>query len=366
MNKKKSRINALLISAMLVLTLLTPISGSEAQNEMINLVNFEETISITNIDITRAKKEVAIKQYDLKEAQADENELGDSDIETAKNRGYNVKEASMNLAYERWLLSEIEESVVNEGVDNYFSYLLKAEEIVLQESKLERLTNELDKINTQIIVGTAVASTRVAKELEISQEDFNLTVLEFELDSLALDLNNSLLWDLDTTIEIFDMEIPDVDFEIEDLDALVETVLEENGELVYLNDQLELAEMYLEILYDEEYEDEDSEIIDAKADIADIELSITDTKFNTEYEVRSTYNSLLNSKDQMTIRDLELANLEYALEISQKRLEVGLEVSGTIESDQEAVAYGELYLEQSRLDYYSAVEDFRNMVTFED
>lgn len=364
----KKRINALLISAVLILTLLSPVFGSETQNEKINLVNFEETILVTDLDIVKAKKSVTLKQYDLKEAQADEDDkvVGSTDIETKKNLGYNVQYATMNVDYERWLLSEIEKSVVLEGKSNYFGYLLKLEEIELQQSKIARLNKELDKINTRIEIGTAVVSEKITKELEISSEEFNLSAMEFDLDSLALDLNKSLIWDLDTTIEVFNMDIPTVSYKVEDLDALIESVLENNGELVKLNEELELAEMDLEFLYEEEYEDEDSEIIDAKSDIKNIELDIRDKKLNLEYDVRSTYNSLLNSKDQMTIRELELENLNYTLEITQKRFDVGLEVIASVESDEEALAYGDLNLKQSRLDYYIAVETFKNMTTFEE
>jgi outer membrane protein TolC len=367
MKTRKSKINALLISTVLVLTLISPIFGTESQNEKINIRNFEEAILVTDIEITRTKKAAAIEQYNLKSAEADEHTAGDSDLETKRNRGYNVKKAQKDLDYTFWLVSEKEKSVVLEGKDNYFNYLLKQDEIALQKSKIARLKKELAKIETKISLGTAVQSLKVSKELEISKEEFNLVTLEFDLESIALQLNKSLKWDLETTIDVFPTDIPTVVFDVEDLVAVVETVFENHGEVNKLNIELELAEMDLEFLEeDENNEEDDRVIIDAKADIDNLKLDIQAKKLNLEYDIRSTYNSVLNSKDQLAIKELELENLEYNLEITNKRYNVGLEVIASVEADQEAVDFGEQALKQARLDYYIQVETYKSLTTFEE
>ncbi len=362
MNKRRS---ALILSGILVASLFSPVFSSADEIEKINLRNFEETILITDMDITKGKKEVAIKQVELNRAKDNENTSGDTDIESKKNRGYNVKEATKNLEYQRWLLDEIKEQVVIDGTRNYFNYLLKSDEIELQKSKILRLNKELGQIKTKISLGTAVQSMKVTKELEITKEEFVITKLEFELESLALELNKSLLWDLETTIDVFDMNIPTVTYEVENIEAVVEDVLENHGEMLKLTEELELNEMYLEILYTEDDEDEDDEIIDAKADVADIKLNITNKKMSLEYDVRSSYNNLLNIKDQLTIKGLEIENLEYNHVITQKRYDVGLEVVSKLEAEEEVIEFGYYGLKQAELDYYIQVESFKNMVVFE-
>ena len=79
---------------------LSPVFSSADEVEKINLSNFEETILITDMDVTRGKKNVAIKQTELKDVKEDQNTKGDSNLDTKLNKEYNVR-----VAEKIWLMS---------------------------------------------------------------------------------------------------------------------------------------------------------------------------------------------------------------------------------------------------------------------
>lgn len=342
---------------------LSPVFSSADEIEKINLNNLEETILITDMDVTRGKKNVAIKAVELDQVKEEQNKAGDTDLETRLNKEYYVRQAEKDLNYEKWLLEKTKEEVLIEGKSNYFTYLLKEDEIALAQSKINRLKKELSQIKTKISLGTEVKSTQVSKELEITKEEFAITGLEYEMEALALALNRSLLWDLETTIDVFDVGIPSHTYEVDDIEALVEEAISNNGQMVKLTEELALAELYYDILLDmDDYEEDDDIMVNAQKDIDNLKLDITDKKFGLEYDIRSGYHALLNARDQLTIKELEIENLEYMYEITEKRFNVGLEVASALEAEKENIEYGYLGLEEAKLAYYLEVESFKDLV----
>ncbi len=351
------------MSSIMILTLISPIFGDESQQHVINLRNLEDTITFTDLDIARVKKEVTIKKYDRDQVIDEQDEASDTILEhRLKQEEYYADQAEKDLEYEKWRLAETTRDVVIAGKENYFNYILNLDAIELKKSQIERLNKELDAVELKISLGTDVQSSKLTKELEISQAEYDLVELEFDLQSRAFDLNNSLMWDLETTIDVFRMDIPTVTYDIGDMEAAIEEVLEYNGELVKLEEELELAELYLEVLEDEDYDEEDDEFVDAQDDIDAIKLDIRDVKRSLEYDIRSGYNAMLNTRDKVSIEALEIENLEYSLEIVKKRFEVGLDVIASVRVAEEAVAYAEHDWRQARLDYYIESEKLRNLV----
>lgn len=362
----RNKRNIVILTVLMTALVLSPVFSSADEVEKINLNNFEETILITDMDITRGKKSVAILETELKDVKEDQNKRGDTDLDTKLNVEYNVRMAEKDLAYEEWLLAKTKENVISTGKSNYFNYLLKEDEIALAEAKIVRLKNELGQIQTKISLGTEVQSTKVAKELEITKEEFAITSLEYEMEALALELNRSLLWDLETTIDVFDLNIPTSSFEVEGFEALIEEAIDNHGEMVKLREELALAKLYYDILVElDDYEEDDEIMVNAQKDIDNLKLDVTDKKFSLEYDIRSGYHALLNAEDQLTIKQLEVENLEYMYEITKKRFDVGLEVRSTLDSEKENIDYGYHALEQAKLSYYLEVEAFKDLVGVE-
>ncbi|GAA0179268.1 hypothetical protein SH2C18_21670 [Clostridium sediminicola] len=170
-------------------------------------------------------------------------------------------------------------------------------------------------------------------------------------------------YDLDTPLEVQAIKVPFEKYTTKSLDDQVDYVLANNGELVKLQNQSNLASIELDIYEDYNSSGKyDSNISKANQNITNLVYDILDKRGSLEYEVRSQYNNLLNSYDALSIKELEISNLAITLNTTEKRYEVGLESKNNLALAKENLAFAQLELDKAKLDYYVAVETYKNFV----
>jgi outer membrane protein TolC len=340
-----------------------PTLGSENDYETINLASLESRILKYNLEIKRAIENVSISQYREDEAIDNQYDDGSSDIETDKNSNYYIVEAEMNLYYYIWTQEETEEEKVLEGTEKYFTYQFLEEEIELQNQKIKRLESDLETVNVKIGIGKAILTDRTSIELSIQEETYNLQKLINDKEKLLLDLNVLMNYDLDTDLVFESTEIPFEEYTTDSIDDQIEYVIDNDGELAKLKYELRLAGIEIEVYEDNnDDEDYDYEITELRQEKTNYTYDIEDKIINLEYEVRSQYNDLLNAYDSFAIKDLEIDNLEIALNTIEKRYEVGLESKESVIIAKEDLEFSKLELSKAKLDYYLEVESYKNFV----
>ena len=96
--------------------------------------------------------------------------------------------------------------------------------------------------------------------------------------------------------------------------------------------------------------------------ILNTDYSIRDEKVAVEYKIRSDYNSILNLYDDITIKKMDCEKTQKLLEVAKVKYDIGnitfLDyMKALTDVDNASEAY-----EQSWLDYYTAVLNFKNYV----
>lgn len=361
LNKKVAAgIGAIAIVGMLV---ALPATGTDSEHQDISLAELEAKILNDNAAVRRAELAYDLAEEELDEAEDNKGKSGGSSIETGKNRKYYPKEAEMNLYVAGKDLDDTKQSEVLKGTQLYYGYLLLIQEIDNKNGEVLRLQDELAGVEKKIELGTATVNDRTVKELEISNAAYDLMLLQDEKEALFLDMNLALQQDLATVLVIDDVEVPFDQYVDNDIEESLEFVLLTNKGLRQLEDQDELDAILLDIYEDNNRRDAyDSEILQLENSLEQNILDIADKKLSLEYELRSKYNDVLNGYDAVMIKELELENLQLTLNILTKRFEVGFETQNTVLKAQEDVAEGELAILQAKLDYYVAIETYKDFV----
>lgn len=333
-----------------------------AENKTISLKGLESRILKYNLEIQRATENEKIAKY--KDEQATDNEYNDSSdpIESEKNSEYYELEAEMNLYYSICTKEKIEKEKVLEGTEKFFTYQFLSKEIELQNQKIERLKDDLVKVNVKIDMGNSTLNDRTKLELSIQKEVCNLQKLKNNRERVLFDLNVLMNYDLETAL-VF--ETPDVPFEkytTKNLTKQIEDVIENNEDLEKIEYQNRLVDIELKIYEDNNSGQYDNKITKIKEDKTNLVYDFKDKKLNLEYEVRSKYNDLLTSYDNLNIKELEIANLEITLKTVEKRYDLGLESESNMILAKEDFEFAKLELEKAKLAYYLTVESYKSFI----
>ncbi len=340
-----------------------PTMGSDSEHETLSIESIEAKILNDNVAVQRAELDFEMKQDELVEAEDNKSDSGSSTVETHKNRRYYTQQAEMNLYVSEKSLESIKQTELLRGVNLYYDYLLIVKEIDIQNATMLRLNDELAAVNKKIELGVTTLNTRTTKELEVSKANYALTQLQNSKETLFLDMNLALQQDLETVLVIEDVAMPFEKYMDADLESDLEFVLVTNKDLWKLEKQDALDVIELDIYEDNNSRDiYDSSISRLKATLKQNQLEIADKKLGLEYDLRSNYNAVLNKYDAVVITELELDNAKMALDTTTKRFEVGFETKNTVNAAQETLDTAELALLQSKLDYYVAVESYKDFI----
>ena len=340
-----------------------PILGDEDAHESVTLENMATQILGNNLDVIRANEEVMIAKYKHDLAVSEKDEAGSTVLDTRLREKYNWKYEEMNYDYALWSQGQTKLTALLDGEVELYNYGLLLTQIQLEQDKLIRLESDLDTVNLKLSLGRATTSDVSSAQLAIEQQTYAINQLINDKDAMFLDLNKLLGYDLTTVLVPEETKAPYEIFYTDGLAEDVERTLTTNGDLEKLEDQLALARIKLDVYDDLNFSDQyDDTIIDIKEEISDTNLDIKDKKLSLEYDVRSAYNNLTNAKETVFTKELELENLEMTLDTLQKRFDVGLEIKSTVDVAAENVAFARLAVEQAKLTYYEAAENYKILV----
>jgi hypothetical protein len=337
-----------------------PIVGEESNAQAVTLANLESRIVSHNLEVIRGNENAMIASYKKEKVEAKKN-TGSTSIESEMNNKYYPVEAQMNLDYEIWNAVKIQRDTILAGKKLYMEYILLEKEIGLQNGKLIRLNEELALTKKQIQLGRLKASAQTTAELNIKKENFVLKQLMNNREKTFLDLNALLNYDLESTLTIEKVEIPFERYIVEDLNKVIDDLLKNQADLKKLKTEEALLSTKLTIYTNNNVSNRyDDEIIGIKEDLSAKTFDIRDKQLEVEYQVRSKYNGLLNAYDAVLIQELEITNAELTYNTLLKRKELGLETATTLNASKESLQFALFALEEAKLSYFNAVEEFKN------
>ncbi|PKM93550.1 MAG: hypothetical protein CVU84_15340 [Firmicutes bacterium HGW-Firmicutes-1] len=348
------------LSVILAAVIILPTFG---ENQIIDLSNIQEYITKNNIEIKRYDEKIKIAQNKYNNTVFNVGEAGTDSIDTQKKKTFYPKQEEMNLAYSKWERSEKEQELQVEGKDKYFNLLLIDEEITLQVKKIERIKLALEQLKKRMDLGLEVASSVTKKENEILNEEHVLKGLQTEKEKITMDLNIVINYAMTSKNTLKVIDIPFEVYKVDDLKSKIDKVLTWNGEIIKLDAEVILANLHGTIYSQYGNTDQHNELSSRYSEeSADKKLDLLDEKISIEYKIRSQYNTLLNAQDKVTIDELKAKNLKTDLDAAKKRSDLGLITSAEVAIAEENVAFAELALKKSKLDYYLKVEVFKNLL----
>ncbi len=365
MNRKASKtVKKAAMSLTALILMVSPIVGAETNTLDMSYDTYIQEVKDENKDIDRAEEEVMIAKYTLDKVD-DRKGMGSSSLDRKLSRGYNIDEAQMNLDYAKWTSKITERQVELDASVDYYRYFVLKDQRRLIKDRIDLLEDKLDKTKIKVSLGTAVQSDVLDSELAIKKAELELLGVEHDMDQLVLKLNRYMDVDLTTALSLDMMSIPTPDYKVTDIDELMNQVIKYNGDIRKAKDTNSLKVTYIKALEDSGSDEDSSEVITAKKEASNAHFNINDQTIAVEYDILSSYNNLLNAKDQLSIHTLQLENLNQQLSNAKKRYDLGLLTEDGVEEAKLAVAEEELSYDQAKLDYYKQVESFK-ILTFYD
>lgn len=354
------KIIGITVAGLLGIMIMLPVAGEVSDAKQVTLDSLKSTILSDNLDIIRANETVMIAKYKKDKAEANSG-TGNTQVDFEMNTKYYPVEAKMNLDFTTWDAERIKRETTLNGTKLYLRYDLLIKEIALQNAKLIRLNTELETTKKQIALGKLKASAQTEAELTIKKETYALEQLMKEREEIYLDLNALLHYQLDATLEIKTIEIPFEVYVDKDIAKTVSDLLNNQGELIKLEQVESLAGIKLAIYTTNNSDGKyDKDIIALKEDLSLKSLDIKDKQLDIEYQVRSKYNTLRSKMDTVEIKQLETDNAKMTYDTLVKRQKLGFETAATVNAAKEALDYAAFSVEQAKLEYYLAVEDYKN------
>lgn len=356
----KSKVLGLLSICVVVILIALPIIGEETNANNVTLESLESRLLSNNLEIIRGNENAMIAGYKKEKVDA-KNGTGSTQVDYEMNTKYYPIEAKMNLEFATWDAVRIQRDVILKGKELYMQYNLLIQEIGLQNAKLIRLNSDLETTKKQIALGKVKASAQTSAELTIKKENFALEQLMQQRNEIYLDLNALLHYELDSPLDIKTLDIPYEKYVDENMDDTIKSLLEDQGELKKLRQLESLASIKLSIYTNNNSDGKyDSDIISIKEDLSSKNFDVKDKELDVEYQVRSKYNTILNKYDAIQIKELEVDNAKLTYDNLVKRQSLGLEVASTINAAKETLDYAKFAVEQAKLEYYSAIEAYKN------
>lgn len=338
--------------------MVSPIVGAETNTLDMRYDTYIAKVKNENADIDRAKEEVMIAEYTLDKVE-DRKGNGTSSLDRRLSREYNVDEAEMNLDYAKWTREITERQVELDASVDYYRYFVLKDQRRFIKGRIDLLEDKVAKTKVKVSLGTAVQSDILDAELEVKKAELELVGVEHDMDQLVLQLNRYMDANLTTALSLDMMTIPTPEYRVKDMDDLLKQAVKYNGEIRKAKDTNKLKTTYIDALIDSGSDEDAPDVITAKKEASNAVFNMNDQTVALEYNILSSYNKLLNAKDQLSIHTLQLENLNRQLNIVKTRFDLGLVTEDDVEEAKLAVEEEELSYDEAKLDYYKQVESFK-------
>ena len=244
----------------------------------------------------------------------------------------------------------------------YNQILLKQKSMDLQVDAIRSAKDQYNSANSQVQAGVTTETTLLPLDIAIQEAETTLTTLQRDKDKLVMDLDKKLGLDISQPLILTDVAIPHDEFSVADIDKLVADVVPTAHSVTKLENDKTLDEKEYGILmgYSALKKPDGEEDLEDK--ILNLDYSIRDEKVAVEYKIRSDYNSILNLYDDIAIKKMDCDKTQKLLDVAKVKYDIGnIDFLDYMKALSDVNNASEAY-EQSWLDYYTAVLNFKNYI----
>lgn len=274
-----------------------------------------------------------------------------------------------------WERDEKQNEVIIASTSAYYDILIQEQLIELQEKKIARLTKALDNKKQKINYGLETVVSLIDDETNLKDANTNLEKLKNDEKVLRMKLNMKTGNTVDKILNLKQVEIPYSTFEVKDLNDVVENMVTKYHTITSLIEKEEIDEKEKEIAnrYTGFNTTEIENALNPNGDfknreetlddeITEIHYKMDDEKKNIESKVRIDYNNILKIKNNIEMKKLDYEKANILFETEKSKLQNGSSTEIQYNLAEENILSALCDYNKAKLDYYIAVENFKNYI----
>lgn len=274
-----------------------------------------------------------------------------------------------------WERDEKQNEVIIASTSAYYDILIQEQLIELQEKKIARLTKALDNKKQKINYGLETVVSLIDDETNLKDANTNLEKLKNDEKVLRMKLNMKTGNTVDKILNLKQVEIPYSTFEVKDLDDVVENMVTKYHTITSLIEKEEIDEKEKEIAHrytgfntteienalnpNGDFKNREETLDD---EITEIHYKMDDEKKNIESKVRIDYNNILKIKNNIEMKKLDYEKANILFETEKSKLQHGSSTEIQYNLAEENILSALCDYNKAKLDYYIAVENFKNYI----
>lgn len=255
-----------------------------------------------------------------------------------------------------WQKSEAERNLKVNVTKLYYQIYNKIEQITLQEKVIQSLNDEYSVKKKQAEAGIIAESALLTLEIRLDEEEFRLSSYKNDLQILIMDMNKLLGYDIDQKLNVKSIEIPQPDLPDIDIDELVEQAVSQAHSVKKLEAEKAIKEKEYWIV--STFSEKPSNADSIAEQLIDYDYDLRDEKVAVDYKIRSEYNNILNLRDEITIKKLDLDKSDRFLSITRTKVNLGMQTALDLSNAQIERDTAFYNYRKALLDYYIAVLNF--------
>lgn len=266
------------------------------------------------------------------------------------------REAELNDL--KWQRSNLEKKLKTDVTVLYYQILQSQRYIENQNSIIAKSKEEYKAIQKKVQSGMLSESMLMSYEIAVKNSEITLKGYERDISNQKFSFNQKLGNALETEISLAETRLPLETVDIDSIENLVAAVIKESHDVKKLESNKLINKTKYDILVQYSYYRPD-ECETLEDSLLNIDYDIRDKKAAVELKVRQDYNSILNLKDDISIKQMDYDQKVKLLEISKKKYELGMTTYLDYLDAQSAVDTARVELNNIQLDLYKAVQSFK-------
>ncbi|WMJ80770.1 TolC family protein [Clostridium sp. MB40-C1] len=371
MNKKVKLLTvAITLVSVLSVAAISALGAADKGSEL-NLNDIIELTTSNNNELNFFKKKIQVKEkwYDEATKKDDKDSNFDEDM----------KEEIIPLRIEQeikdieWERDQAQDKAIVESTKGYYEIMLQDQLIQLQQKTIERMKKLLEYKKAKIDAGTESAVSLIDDEANLKDAEVKLQQLKNDEEKIRMELNMKIGTPVDKKLNLKKAEIPYKIYEVKNLESVVETMLKKYYTITSLitKEDIDSREKAIVHTYVKDDKNELENAINPKGDykerenqleddIVETKYKLDDEKKNIEAKIRMDYNNIINLNNDIKVKKLDCEKAETMLKTEKTKFEAGTGTELEVKAAEEKVLSASCEYNKAKLDYYVAVEQFKN------
>ncbi|MCY6370978.1 TolC family protein [Clostridium ganghwense] len=346
--------------------------GAADKNSQIDINDIIRLTTSNNSELSVFKQKIEVRDKWYHDALEEKSK--ESNYQKDMRKYINPFRRQEEIKNLEWQKDQKQDEVVLSTTKAYYDIMLQNQMIELQEKKIERLKKLLEYKKEKIKIGTEAATSLIDDETNLKDAEMKLQQLKNSEESLRMELNMKIGNPVDKKLNLKKAEIPYKPYEVKNLEAVIEKMLTKSHTITSMIEEQKIDIKEKDILEDYENATNASELEraanpsgDYKARIEDLEDQLIELKYkmddekkSIEAKIRMDYNSILNAKDDVQVKKLDYEKAQTLLKTEKAKFDAGRSTKIQCDAAEESVLMASCEYNRAKLNYYVAVEKFKN------